>query len=429
MTKTISREIKNVNIFDVDSEEKVIDLVIEDLDKIRCGSDQDRIDSVKATLEALKSRIRARPSVADQLKIRADALQRFIDNFPSMLGYWSKDLVNVHSNRAYADYFGKSSDEIRGKHIKDLLGEKIYKLNRPYVENVLNGHPQTFERALPTPSGATKLTLANYIPHYLNGNIVGFFVIVTDISEQKALEQRAKDLESALYEQSKLSSLGQMASGIAHEINNPVAVIYTNSCLILKELKKPKSRKDLVRGRVAEIESMSVRIEQIIDGLRSLTGGAGYRELGVTNVGEAVERTLYLCQARFTKNRIAIDWNPPAKPIFAQCNEVQLSEILLNILNNAFDALEGMEKACVTIALKSTGSQVEVNVSNNGPSIPQEIREKLFLPFFTTKGKRGTGLGLKISRDLAAANNGTLKLADGSLVCFVLTINLVEADR
>ena len=107
-----------------------------------------------------------------------------------------------------------------------------------------------------------------------------------------------------------------------------------------------------------------------------------------------------------------------------RCRRVQVSEIILNILNNALDALKGVEGRFVSIAVQQVKNECDISIKNNGPRITEEDRRKIFLPFFTTKGKGGTGLGLKISKDLALANQGSLVLSDSETTEFVLSLKL-----
>lgn len=117
-------------------------------------------------------------------KNRQADLAKIIDNLPSMIGYWDKNLINLHANSAYSNFFGKTPKQILGKHIKELLGPTIYAANLPYIEAVLKGEAQTFERNIPSPvHNGYKHTLAKYIPDIVKGKVRGFFVNVTDITE------------------------------------------------------------------------------------------------------------------------------------------------------------------------------------------------------------------------------------------------------
>jgi PAS domain S-box-containing protein len=109
-----------------------------------------------------------------------------LNNMPAMIGQWSNDQINIHANKVYSDYFDRTPESIKGLHIRELVGEELYKLNLPYILKVLSGEPQYFEREIPTPSGKIKKTLASYIPNFVKGQVEGFFVIVSDVTELKS---------------------------------------------------------------------------------------------------------------------------------------------------------------------------------------------------------------------------------------------------
>lgn len=401
-------------------EEKLIDQISESLTEL-ASFNPSLVEKLRSDLLTLRSRVSESDFTNRYLKSREKALQQFIDQFPSMLGYWNKDLINVHCNQAYAGYFCKTPEDFRGKHAKEALGQRVYEMSYGYMLAVLKGEPQKFERVIHTRTGVMT-ALASYVPHFVDDEVAGFFVIVSDVTEKKSLELRNRNLEKSLYEQSRLSSLGQMASGIAHEINNPVTIIYSNACLLIKDLKKDEFNKDVVLNRLAEIEATAERIEKIIDGLRSVSLGSGGAALESQNLIEVIDQVVSISRGRFLRAGLEIHWKKPSIDLFVMCNSIQISEILLNLLNNAFDALEKRSYGSVSIEVETVDDECKVIVSDTGPSIPSEIREKIFLPFFTTKGKEGTGLGLKISRDLAVANNGSLTLSDDKKTKFVLSL-------
>ena len=110
--------------------------------------------------------------------------RNIMDALPSMIGYWDKHLINRMANKAYADWFGVDHMALPGQHMESLLGEALYALNRPYVEAVLEGTPQTFERSVPVPgSAAHRHALAYYLPDVVDGEVKGFYVLVHDLTE------------------------------------------------------------------------------------------------------------------------------------------------------------------------------------------------------------------------------------------------------
>lgn len=127
---------------------------------------------------------------------------------PAMVGYWDSELRNRMANAAYIDFFGKSPEELWGLHIRDLLGEELYAENLPYIEGALAGHKQLFDREIRTPSGDLRFTQASYIPDVVEGEVRGFFVLVTDITERRRIEEEGERSRRRLAEAERIARLG-----------------------------------------------------------------------------------------------------------------------------------------------------------------------------------------------------------------------------
>lgn len=353
----------------------------------------------------------------------AKELQEFTDHFPSMLGYWDKNLLNRHANRAYAAYFGMTPQQIRGKSIRKLLGAKLFNMNRPYMIAALAGDAQTFERKIQTPSGKIIYTLATYIPHREKRKVEGFFVIVTDISKVVELQEKNLQLQETLAAKSRLSAVGEMAAGIAHEINNPLTIIYANACQLSRMIENDNFDKKKLGAAVREIEETSLRIEKIVDGLRSMVRDGEHDPKQDSNVAQIVAETIAICESRCKKRKVRLEIGDIPRSLNVRARQVQVSQIILNLLNNALDAVLKTKTRRIRVAVGFTKSTVTISVSNSGPKIPAEIARQIFEPFYTTKGPhKGAGLGLSISKNLAKSNNGSLTLENSKLVTFKLTL-------
>jgi PAS domain S-box-containing protein len=117
-------------------------------------------------------------------------LQSVLDSIPSLIAYWDRDLKNRFANDAYQAWLGVDPKQMPGKHLRQVIGEALYSLNLPYIEGVLRGEKQTFERAVPSPDGShVRHSLAEYIPDIVDGEVLGFHVVVTDITPSKTAEQ------------------------------------------------------------------------------------------------------------------------------------------------------------------------------------------------------------------------------------------------
>jgi PAS domain S-box-containing protein len=136
-------------------------------------------------------------------------LQTILDAVPSMIGYWDRSLRNRVANRAYNRWFGVDPGQMRGRHIRELLGDTLFEQNRPYIEAVLRGEPQTFERSIPRPDGqGYRHSLGHYLPDEVDGEVRGFYVLVHDVTELNESRRHLADSEAFLERASRLAAVG-----------------------------------------------------------------------------------------------------------------------------------------------------------------------------------------------------------------------------
>ncbi len=156
----------------------------------------------------------------DSLRHSTNFINAIIDHIPGLIGYWSSDLRSVFANKEYEKWFGKTQEQMRDIHIRDLLGNELFKINEPHIRAALNGEDQEFERSIVLPNGEKREALAHYIPHREDEKIQGFFVLLIDITERKRLGNAMIDME----ETHKRSigrelhdSLGQQIAAISYQ--------------------------------------------------------------------------------------------------------------------------------------------------------------------------------------------------------------------
>jgi signal transduction histidine kinase len=223
-------------------------------------------------------------------------------------------------------------------------------------------------------------------------------------------EERLKGIESA-----RMASLGEMASGIAHEINNPLAVIQASAEIIVSEQQEGGETLSPIAVKQAErILKVSARIAKIVKGLRTIARDGTREEFEPASIAMIIEETIDLCQSRFKNQGVELRIADTPADWSINCRSVQVSQVILNLLNNAFDAIcEGqIQNGLVSVGvIKEIDGGFQIRVSDNGPGVPPGLEAKIMQPFFTTKGiGKGTGLGLSISRSIMAEHGGVLTL-------------------
>jgi len=233
--------------------------------------------------------------------------------------------------------------------------------------------------------------------------------IIEDITsrvraEVLLVEQRAKMIESA-----RLASLGIMAGGVAHEINNPLTVIA--GCAEQLEARAAAAKTDdpLMDKLLRMIRSNTGRIQKTIQGLRSLSRDASGDPFAKSPLATIIGGTVELCQERFRLNNIHIETEMPDPALVIECRPAQIGQVLLNLLNNSFDAVKDSPEKWIRLTVADGEEWVEIAVVDSGSGLSEGIADRLFVPFVTTKSEQhGLGLGLSISHAIVEAHHGEI---------------------
>jgi two-component system sensor kinase FixL len=234
-----------------------------------------------------------------------------------------------------------------------------------------------------------------------------FTGFVRDLTERQQTETRLQELQSELVHVSRLTALGEMASSLAHELNQPLTAISN----YLKGSKVLLGREEVPHARVAEAVDKAadeaLRAGQIIRRLRDFVA-RGETERKVESLSKLIEEAsaLALVGAKEYGIRVRFDFDRKVDLVLA--DKVQVQQVVLNLIRNAVDAMTGGERRDLVIAILPSGeTMAEVRVADTGPGIDPEIAAQLFQPFVTTK-RTGMGVGLSISRTIVEAHGGTI---------------------
>jgi C4-dicarboxylate-specific signal transduction histidine kinase len=189
-------------------------------------------------------------------------------------------------------------------------------------------------------------------------------------------------------------------------------------------IQQGKSDIDRIREAFQNIGNTAERIVKIVHGLRSFSRDGDQDPFETVEVKSLLENTLTLCHQKFIYNQIELSVSYESPQLTVQCRSVQLSQVILNLLNNAFDAVESAPEKWIKIEVKEADRGVEIRVTDSGSGVPEQYREKIFQPFFTLKDVgKGTGLGLSISRRIMESQGGTLELdLNSSYTSFVVRV-------
>ena len=253
------------------------------------------------------------------------------------------------------------------------------------------------------------------------------FALVDRIREtNKQLQLRKIEIINS----EKMAALGRMAAGISHEINNPLTIIYTNANSIGALSTQAQPPLEKIHHSSQAIERNVMRISKIIKSMRAIARDATLDPVVDHKLSDIFNDVSTLCQERFRNGEVSLKVASAEPDVFVSCRSPEISQVLINLMNNAFDAVQGQPEKEVQIDWTFDADRVLISVSDTGPGIPERIRDQIYEPFFTSKpvGK-GTGLGLSISKSLIENHGGNLWLdATSSRTKFTFSLPAANFD-
>lgn len=328
-----------------------------------------------------------------------DDLIKLVEATPSCLKVVAQDGTLLQMNPAGLKLIeAKDFNTVAGNDVYDLVCEEDRQAFIDFNERVCSGKTDTLIFDI-VGLGGTRRTMESFAgPYTLTSGEVAHIAITNDVTERFRNQRAILEQEQALEDAARLSSLGEFAANIAHEINNPLAIIYGKAQLIQMELAALGKEKSV--GIQQSLNTMIETIErtsQIIASLKNFSRIPDYSDLKWVRLVDIIEDTLSLCSQRFVDRGIQVHVSIPHS-LHLLCEPVGLNQIFMNLLNNASDAITGTDSAWIRVESQIVEGKMQITVTDSGPGIPKAIRKKLLQPFFTTKEPgKGTGLGLSIS--------------------------------
>ncbi len=244
--------------------------------------------------------------------------------------------------------------------------------------------------------------------HNLQGDIGGVVIACEDITYRK-------ESEAKLSQTAKLTALGEMAGGIAHEINNPLSIMKGFIDLMQKNVSRGQVDLTLFSQYLERSANTIQRISRIVQAMKRVSRDSSQDPMISHGLNSIVDEVLDVVKEKFHDNGVRLDVVRLATEVRVQCRPVEISQVMLNLLTNAFHAVEQKPGGWVRLSVTTVAGRACLVVTDSGPGIAKDIREKIFQPFFTTKDiGKGTGLGLSISRKILENHNGKLLLDESA---------------
>ena len=346
-----------------------------------------------------------------ELKETKDFLSIIMES--SVDGIITTDLKGkiTYLNRGMQEMMGMRRDAVTGTHISNFYKGGIDQARKIMGLLSIHGSIENYGIDVLRKDGAVRSIVTSlFILRDEDGKEIGTGGIFKDVTDQKMLEAKLKSAQAGLVEASKLRALGELVAGVAHEINNPLMASQTILHVILRNM--PTDAVD--RERLELIQKCNNRIEKIVDHLREFSR-AGKPEFSDININTPIENALMMTGQQLMDHGIEIIKDLAVDLPFISADAGQMEEVFLNLIANARDAMDEVEGDKILTISSSCVEEhacryIMVSVKDTGAGIPDEIKEKILEPFFSTKpvGK-GTGLGLSLCFGIIESHGGRLE--------------------
>jgi len=320
------------------------------------------------------------------------------------------------------NFFKKRPEEILGHNILELLPDECAELQMNVIKEVFATNTSK-HLTCPVDVDGKEYWISTNFSGFLdeNGNVFSVLGIARDITERKKLEEQMSHTE-------KLASMGTLSAGVAHEINNPLAIILGFTDLLLEKAATGSEEHDIL----TTIERQATNAKRVVENLLSFARHKEYKEEEI-DLNKNIETVLSVMRNTLLLNRISVNQYMQDGLPAINGDSGELQQVFFNIINNAIYAMKG--GGVLTIATKAFNNQVEIRFADTGIGIKKEYRTRIFDPLFTTKevGK-GTGLGLSVSYGIITKHGGSItfetKTKDESEetgTTFIITLPAIKA--
>jgi len=314
-------------------------------------------------------------------------------------------------NRAAERMFGFEADEILGQNISRLMPEPDRSNHDGYLETYLRtGRARIIGRgrevtAQHRDGSVFPVSLA---VGRIDGDEPRFVGFLHDLSEHKRVEAAAHQAQERVAQFARLSTMGEMAAGLAHEINQPLTAVATYAQAVQRMIDRPEVDPEEINHALAQITAQALRAGDVIQRLRAFVRNRDTRQ-ELVDMGRLVRDTLTFAGPDARVNEVRLQAELTEVPSIT-CDPIQIQQVMLNLIRNAIDATNEVRDTLreVTVRiLRTSATEIEISVEDHGKGVSEDVARRLGDPFFTTKST-GTGLGVAISRSIVRAHGGKL---------------------
>ena len=333
-------------------------------------------------------------------KLEQERLTNIINAFPGYVTLWSKELICTMANKAILDYY------------PNIIGQSFEHLRsnaeaRVVIKDFMSSEKDSLVTEVKGAFGQDMVLVMNL--QRLNDG--GLVTVGLDVSELQKAQKLLREQEAKALYTAKLVSLGEMAAGIAHEVNNPLTIIQGAARIVDKLIEHEPLDKTNIKLLTGKMIDTCERISKTIRSLKALSRNGEDDPIVPVSVKAVIELCLEMCGQKLKMHRIELKLPNFDEEVKVQGREVQLGQVFLNLIGNAIDAVKNEERPWIEIKIEKQNEYLDIYVTDSGKGIESDIQDKIMEPFFTTKEvNQGTGLGLSISKRIVQDHKGELSL-------------------
>jgi two-component system sensor kinase FixL len=382
----------------------------------------------------LNERTREAANALQHLEEREAHLRSILDTVPDAMVVIDEAGIIRSFSAAAERLFGWSAEEAIGRNVSELMPEPYRSAHDGYVARYLRtgerkiigiGRVVVGERR----DGST-FPMELSVGEMQGGAHKAFTGFVRDLTDRETTERRLQDLQSELVHVSRLTAMGEMASALAHELNQPLSAIanYLKGSERLLDVDPPDREK--IRRALSNATDQALRAGEIIRRLRNFVA-KGEADRRIENLSKLLEEAgaLAMIGAKERGVRLRFDVHRDLNLVLA--DKVQVQQVVLNLMRNAIDAMEGAPRRELTVSARPAPDEMtEISVADTGSGIAPEVAERLFQPFVSSKAQ-GMGVGLSISRTIVEAHGGRIWVESnpGGGTVFRFTLRTVREEE
>lgn len=339
-------------------------------------------------------------------------------NFPDMIHSVNEQGQICYANHKASELLGYSNEELIGKSIYSIYSDDIAALVKKGFKQLKQVGSKNVRSKLKSKDGEIIEVEIRSASMYNNKNeFVRTYSIVRDLSELNVLKAQIK-------QSSKLASIGEFASGIMHDIKNPLSIITLNIDRIGMMLKM--SKQDDIPEVLEKLKNGADKINKLCNRTTAFVRNE-VEEPKEVDIYEVIDETVIMVESKIKGSGTTLINNIPEGELIVECRPNQIEQVFMNLIGNACDELKDKDLREVTLSVKDNGDSIAISVKDTGGGIPKENIEHVFESFFTTKDKdKGTGLGLSVTNNIVREHGGTIEIDSEVGKGTVFTVNLFK---